>query len=312
MAKLIKLNSLSLTYNTERIDMKDGFININKPAGMTSHDVVNKLRRILGTKKVGHAGTLDPFATGVLPIAVGRATKFLEYLSNFDKSYRAEILFGIETDTGDITGTVVDQISTKAVLERNTIINTLKVFSGTITQTPPKYSAIKINGRKAYELARKNIDFELPSREVNIYKIEIVGIGENTLTIDVDCSKGTYIRSLAVDIGHSLGISATLRSLHRTRFGNFSIEGATVPEEAIIVSTEECLKHLPRFNLPSFREKAFESGLTTTIHSGMTALENLVDGTTFRVYVEDRFIGTGKVIDGELKAAKMYRQTNSC
>ena len=301
--------------------MKDGFININKPAGMTSHDVVNKLRRILGTKKVGHAGTLDPFATGVLPIAVGRATKFLEYLSNFDKSYRAEILFGIETDTGDLTGNVIDvndlrseergasaseeAITTLSLAELN---DTIKHFHGTIKQTPPKYSAIKINGRKAYELARKNIDFELPSREVSIYKIEIVELGENTLTIDVDCSKGTYIRTLAVDIGHSLGIPATLKNLQRTRFGDFSIDNATILEEPEIVSTDECLKHLPKFNLPIQRERAFVNGLSTTIRPNMTELEAIADGTTFRVYVENEFIGTGRAVDNELKAAKIYRQ----
>ena len=148
--------------------MKNGFININKAPGMTSHDAVNRVRRIFNTKKVGHAGTLDPFATGVLPVAVGRATKFLEYISDCDKSYRAEVLFGVETSTGDITGEVLNQVE----CQPNMLVEVDKILSsfvGTIQQTPPKYSAIKINGRKAYELARKNVDFELPSREVTIY-----------------------------------------------------------------------------------------------------------------------------------------------
>ena len=286
--------------------MKDGFININKPAGMTSHDVVNKLRKILGTKKVGHAGTLDPFATGVLPIAVGRATKFLEYLSNSDKSYRAEIFFGIETDTGDITGTIIDKSSIFVMPTVDEIENTLKHFSGIITQTPSKYSAIKINGRKAYELARKNIDFDMPTRTVEIKTINIVALSENYLTIDVDCSKGTYIRSLAVDIGHHLDIPATLKNLQRTRFGDFSINNSVIPENAEIVSIDRCLDHLPRFNLPQHRYKAFRNGLSTTIHSDMTDLKDFETDTIFRVYVENEFVGIGQIVNDELKAAKVF------
>ena len=288
--------------------MKDGFININKPAGMTSHDVVNKLRKILGTKKVGHAGTLDPFATGVLPIAVGRATKFLEYLSNSDKSYRAEIFFGMETDTGDITGTIIDKSSTFVMPTVDEVKNTLKHFSGIITQTPSKYSAIKINGRKAYELARKNIDFDMPTRTVEIKTINIVALSENYLTIDVDCSKGTYIRSLAVDIGHHLGVPATLKNLQRTKFGNFSIDDSVVPESSKIVPIDECLSHLPRFNLPQHRYKAFCNGLSTTIHNDMMDSRDLTADTIFRVYVENEFIGTGRIINDELKAVKIYQR----
>ena len=202
--------------------MKDGFLNIDKAAGMTSHDVVNRIRKIFNTKKVGHAGTLDPFATGVLPVAVGRATKFLEYLSDCDKSYRAEILFGTETSTGDITGEIIHQseCKPKALLEVYEILNS---FIGKIQQTPPKYSAIKINGRKAYEMARKNVEFELPSREVTIYNLIVVSNTDNTLTIDVECSKGTYIRSLAFDIGQKLSCGAYVEELKRTNAGGFKM-----------------------------------------------------------------------------------------
>ena len=284
--------------------MKNGFININKAAGMTSHDVVNRVRRIFNTKKVGHAGTLDPFATGVLPIAIGRAAKFLEYLSDCDKSYRAEIFFGIETSTGDITGEIIQKVECQPNT-LNEVDNVLSSFIGTIQQTPPKYSAIKINGRKAYELARKNVDFELPSREVTIYSLNVVSMTENTATIDVDCSKGTYIRSLAVDIGKRFGIPATLKKLQRTRAGVFNISDATTLDtlqditEAALINVDTCLEHLPRFDLPTRRLKAFCSGLTTRIN------ENFAEGALFRVYVDDNFIGVGKIFEGELKADKI-------
>ena len=290
--------------------MNDGFVNINKAAGMTSHDVVNRVRKIFNTKKVGHAGTLDPFATGVLPVAVGRATKFLEFLSDCDKSYRAEILFGIETSTGDITGEIIQQAECKSK-SFGSIEEVLSTFVGTIQQTPPKYSAIKINGRKAYELARKNIDFSMPSREVTIYKLSVVSMTENTVTIDVDCSKGTYIRSLAVDIGKNLGLPATLKNLQRTRAGIFSINDSITLEalkeigENVIINVDTCLDHLPVFNLPPWRFKAFCGGLTTRIN------ENFAEGTLFRVYVENNFIGVGKIFEGELKADKILVNINN-
>ena len=284
--------------------MKNGFININKAVGMTSHDVVNRVRKIFNTKKVGHAGTLDPFATGVLPIAVGRATKFLEYLSDCDKSYRAEIFFGVETSTGDITGKVLKKLTYQPKM-LDEVDKVLSSFIGTIQQTPPKYSAIKVNGRKAYELARKNVDFELPSREVKIYSLKVVSMTEDTVTVDVDCSKGTYIRSLAVDIGRRLGVPATLKNLQRTRARTFSINNSVTLEnlqnidEAAVINVDTCLTHLPRYDLPERRLKAFCSGLTTRIN------ENFAEGALFRVYVGDDYIGVGKILDSELKADKV-------
>ena len=289
--------------------MKDGFININKAADMTSHDVVNIIRKILQTKKIGHGGTLDPFATGVLPVAVGRATKFIEYLSGFDKSYCAQILFGTATDTGDITGNVINS-SEFTMPSLDDINSALTSLTGVISQTPPKFSAIKINGKKAYELARKNIDFAIPERTVTIYKMSIVEITENTLTIDVDCSKGTYIRSLAVDIGSRLNIPATLKTLQRTRVGSFSIyDSLSVEElknvgESAMVDVEKCLLHLPKLELPEQRLKAFCSGLTTNLHTDLNA------DSIYRIYINDSFVGTGKVVEGEIKADKLFYINN--
>ena len=284
--------------------MIDGFININKAADMTSHDVVNRIRRIFNTKKVGHAGTLDPFATGVLPIGIGKGTKFLEYLADCDKSYRAEVLFGVETSTGDITGEVIEraECTPKAL---SAIDEVLSEFVGTIRQTPPKYSAIKINGRKAYELARKGEEFELPSREVTINSLIVVSRTADTVTIDVDCSKGTYIRSLAVDVGRRLGMPATLKTLKRSRAGGFCIVDAVTLEalqeagEIAIINVDTCLTHLPRYDLPAHRLKAFCSGLTTR------TAKTFIEGTLFRVYVDGEFVGVGRIIEGELKSSKL-------
>ena len=287
--------------------MRDGFININKAKDMTSHDVVNIVRKIMQTKKVGHAGTLDPFATGVLPVAFGRATKFIDYLADCDKSYRAEILFGIETDTGDITGNIINRTDF-TMPSTKTIETNLNSFIGTIEQVPPKYSAIKINGRKAYELARKNIEFTLPSRSVTVYDISIVNVTDNTLTIDVECSKGTYIRSLAVDIGVQMNTSATLNNLQRSRVGDFFVSEAMTLDKLqevgdnSIVEVDACLKHLPKFNLPAHRVRAFCNGLSTRVN------KNLADELIFRVYADDEFVGLGKVIDGEIKSVKLYKK----
>ena len=189
----------------------DGFINLYKPAGMTSHDAVNRVRKIFSTRKVGHAGTLDPAASGVLPVAVNRATKFLEYLTARDKTYRAEILFGTATDSGDLEGEIVARAENFSV-NVDELKTALKTFVGEIEQTPPKFSAIKIHGRKAYDLARKNLDFEIPRRRVKIFRAELVTATDTTATIEVDCSAGTYIRALAVDFGARLNLPATLKN----------------------------------------------------------------------------------------------------
>jgi len=269
---------------------------------MTSHDAINIVRKIFGTRKVGHAGTLDPAAVGVLPVAVGRATKFIEYISDCDKTYRAEILFGVKTSTGDLEGEILFREENiklppapalKAVLER---------FTGVIEQVPPKHSAIKINGQKAYNLARKNIEFEMPRRLVIISKIEVLREGENSLTLKIDCSKGTYIRTLAEDIGESLKLPATLKFLQRVRVGNFNLENsATVDDlkiggEKYLLPVESCLS-FRKFDLPSRRIKAFCNGLPTNIAAPDEIL---------KVYAEEKFLGVGKISNGELRAAKLF------
>ena len=280
--------------------MNDGFINVNKPAGMTSHDVVNRLRKIFSTRKVGHAGTLDPAASGVLPVAVNRATKFIEYLADREKSYRAEILFGTATDSGDLDGEIISRVENFSMPTADEFTAAANFFVGEIEQTPPKFSAIKIHGRKAYDLARKNLDFEMPTRRVKIFRIELVTLDEFSATIDVDCAAGTYIRSLAVDLGARLNLPATLKKLIRLRVGDFDLKNSVSLDEigaSCLLPIENCLNHLPTFNLPVHRVRAFLNGLPTTVHTA--------DEQALKICADGKFLGVGKISGGELRSAKI-------
>ena len=195
-----------------------GFINLNKPPGFTSHDCVAKLRKLLNTKKVGHGGTLDPAATGVLPVAIGKATRLLQFLPE-SKAYRARIRFGVTTTTDDLEGEVI-QTAAEVNLEPSQIINSLNNFIGAIDQIPPIYSAIKKDGKKLYELARKGEQIELEPRKVTIARIELLKIDRTNgyeIEVDIDCGAGTYIRSIARDLGEHLGVGGTLANLVRTK-----------------------------------------------------------------------------------------------
>ncbi|HEY7416989.1 MAG TPA: tRNA pseudouridine(55) synthase TruB, partial [Ktedonobacteraceae bacterium] len=208
----------------------DGIFNINKPCGMTSHDVVARIRRLLKQKRVGHAGTLDPAASGVLPICVGQATRLAEYLSESGKTYRAEITFGIVTDTYDSEGTVLHtqdvQGLTLAQIEQG-----LSSFLGPQMQLPPRYSAIKLQGQPAYKRMRAGEEVVLTPRLVEIYQLQILDWQSPCLTLLVACSKGTYIRSLAYDIGEQLGCGAYLSALLRTRSGPFDLTTSVTLEQ---------------------------------------------------------------------------------
>lgn len=209
-----------------------GAININKPHGMTSHDVIGKLRKIMNMKKIGHAGTLDPFATGVLPVCIGKATKLIQYLDK-PKSYRACVLLGKKTDSYDLEGEIIQEKPVN--LESYDINAVLDDFRGNIEQTPPLYSAVHYKGKRLYEYARNNIEVEdIPKRKVVIDKIELVQIQRRTnpvLEIDIDCSEGTYIRSIAYDIGETLGCGACLSDLVRTKSSGMLIENSYTLEE---------------------------------------------------------------------------------
>jgi len=207
----------------------DGILNIHKTTGMTSHDVVARVRKLLKQKRVGHAGTLDPAASGVLPICVGLGTRVAEYLSESGKAYRAEITFGTITDTYDSEGTVI-RTSDASSLTREQIESLLPSFLGEQMQMPPRYSAIKIQGRPAYSLARAGEEIVLQPRPIHLYSLELLDWNAQLvpahprLTLAIDCSKGTYIRSLAYDLGERTGYGAMLTALIRTRSGPFSLE----------------------------------------------------------------------------------------
>lgn len=210
----------------------DGIINVYKEAGFTSHDVVAKLRGILHQKKIGHTGTLDPAATGVLPVCCGKATKVCELLTDKDKTYQAVCRLGIVTDTQDTTGKILQENSTKD-LTADYIYQTVASFQGEGMQIPPMYSALKVNGKKLYELAREGIEVERKPRPITIKEIKIVQLNleEQTFTMEVTCSKGTYIRTLCHDIGQKLGTGAAMENLVRTRVAGFHIEDALILEE---------------------------------------------------------------------------------
>ena len=194
---------------------------VNKPRCFTSRDVVNKLSKILKIRKIGHTGTLDPIATGVLVCLTGKYTKLVDLLTSLDKEYIAEIKVGIKTDTGDITGNVIE-VKNKAI-SKSDVEKVFVEFPKKYLQTVPKYSAVKINGKKLYEYARENIEVELPKREVNIYSLELIEFNEDIIKFRTHVSKGTYIRSLIEDICDNLGIVGTMNSLVRTKQGKFDI-----------------------------------------------------------------------------------------
>ena len=260
-----------------------GFLNILKPPGMSSHDVVGYVRRVLHTKKVGHAGTLDPAAAGVLPVAVGTATRLIEYLELTDKTYRAEIKLGIATDSGDDTGKVLTSQADWSDFDMSTLEKILQKFTGKIQQTPPAHSAIKINGQKACDLLRAGKAVEVPSREVTIYRLDLLAHSHDMLLIDCDCSKG-----------EALGVPATMAFLLRRRVGDFTAENALTLEELAaaganaLLPADKYLSSMQRFDLNPKREKAFCNGLSSTVRNFTAQTESL------RVYADGHFIGVGR------------------
>lgn len=225
--------------------IKDGILNINKPADWTSHDAVKLLRRITGQKRIGHTGTLDPMATGVLPVCFGPATRIMEYLDLDFKKYRCSLRLGIETDTLDIWGEVLKESSFDQVTEHD-IHKAVEEFKGNISQIPPKYSAIKVAGRKLYDYARSGEDVEIKPREVYIDALEIekTDLEAGEITFTVVCSKGTYIRSICRDIGLNLGCGAAMCALERLASGVFSVEDAIDLESLRTASVEDIEKLL--------------------------------------------------------------------
>ena len=226
------------------MDPMDGFLNINKQTGWTSHDVVARLRQLLKMKKVGHTGTLDPAATGVLPICIGKATRLAEYLTGMDKEYEAVMRLGETTDTLDATGKILARRSTEG-LTREQVRAAMDDFLGDIEQIPPMFSAVKVGGQPLYKAARAGREVRRESRIVTVHRLELLAMNGSDVTLRVACSKGTYIRTLCADIGERLGMGAHLSRLRRTRSGPFRIEEAlTLDEIAEAVETGRIQNHL--------------------------------------------------------------------
>ncbi len=292
-----------------------GFICLNKPEGITSFTAVNKVRKIVNEKKAGHTGTLDPMATGVLPVMLGRAAKFADFIPSSGKRYTADVLLGITTDSYDITGNILSQKEVNITVEQ--FKSAVADFTGDIQQVPPMYSAISQNGVRLYQLARKGIEVEREKRSVTINSIDILGeIEKNVFRIDVSCSAGTYIRSLAFDIGEKLGCGACLKKLERTYSNGFSIENALNIQdieklneqgklEEKIISVEKLFEIYPPVKVSEPQSKRFINGGALSLDR----IKNFSGNGIFRVYSPDnRFLGLGKVNEqnNELEIAKLY------
>ena len=299
--------------------MVNGIINIYKEAGFTSHDVVAKLRGIVKQKKIGHTGTLDPDATGVLPVCLGNATKLCDMLTDKSKEYESCMLLGVTTDTQDMSGKVLEnkQVSCTQEEAREAVLS----FIGEYDQIPPMYSAIKVNGKKLYELARNGIEIERKPRRVEISHIEILECSLPEIHFRVSCSKGTYIRALCADIGDKLGCGAAMKSLIRTRVGTFVIEEAwKLSEVEKMVAEGKLLEHViapdrvfmeyPKVKVKSVFEKALANGNILGLNQVTFEKENtLQEGELIRVYNSgDIFTGVYTYMAEEkcLKPYKMF------
>ncbi|WP_436869935.1 tRNA pseudouridine(55) synthase TruB [Mammaliicoccus sciuri] len=296
----------------------DGILAIHKEVGMTSHDVVFKLRKILKIKKVGHTGTLDPEVSGVLPICVGKATRVSGYVMESGKSYRAEVTIGVSTTTEDQTGEIVDQKRVEQNLwDKDEIIATLKQLEGDIEQIPPMYSAVKVNGKKLYEYARQNIEIERPVRRVHINSINLISdiIYENDICkfeIEVECGKGTYIRTLATQIGALLNYPAHMSHLIRLKSGGFTLNQAIKLDDLREIVEQDKLQDviLPlEYGLNGLTKiTVHDKNIVTRIQNGQKIEKSLIDESKhdgeFVVWYEDKAIA---IMDTYDKNETLYK-----
>ena len=295
----------------------NGVLIINKPEGITSHDVVGKIRKLYGTRKVGHTGTLDPLATGVLVILLGRAAKAAEYLVADRKTYRAHLTLGITTDTEDITGKVLTQ--SENIPNADAVMTACSEFLGKIKQIPPMYSALKVDGKKLYDLAREGIEVERKARDIEIFQLVCTPTEKsNEYDLLVECSSGTYIRTLCADIGARLGCGGVMSALHRVVAGGFKIENSHTLEEIesltmderynLLAPTESLFYDLPEAKLPAFYEKLCRSGCEIYQNKIKTGFEV---GARVRLYtVGGEFFALGEVREYEngtaIKSIKIF------
>lgn len=304
--------------HTEPQNEPCGVLVIDKPAGMTSHDIVNKVRRLYGTRRVGHTGTLDPMATGVLTVLVGRAAKAAEYMACDRKTYLATLRLGLTTDTEDTTGQVLTQ--TDSIPDEAAVMGVLPRFRGEIMQVPPMYSALKVGGQKLYDMARRGEVIERQARPITIHKLEAERLTDTDYALEVSCSAGTYIRTLCADIGAALGCGGAMAALRRVEAGGFSLEQATVPtaleemseEErlALLLPVESLFADLPAVRLSAFHERLIRGGCAVDQRKVGQTLEL---GTRVRLTdAAGEFFALGEIVtDAEsgalcVKSVKMF------
>lgn len=274
----------------------NGVINVYKPEGITSFDVVARVRKLSNTKKVGHTGTLDPAATGILPICLGRATKVIDYIMNSTKAYRVELKLGVVTDTYDREGKIIEQNEVR--LSKESIEEAILSFVGESYQVPPMYSALKVNGKRMYELARKGIEIEREARKICIFHIEIIDIQSCSAKFDVQCSKGTYIRSLCYDIGRKLGCGGMMNALERTATGPFNLSNCIQLESLdkdnisqYILSLDEVLKD---FESIIVNEKLAKLLINGVLVKDKSLIDYIAENKIYRVYdSQEHLLGLG-------------------
>lgn len=288
----------------------NGVLNIFKPKGMSSFDAVRVVKKVAGTGKVGHTGTLDPEATGVLPICIGRATKIIDYIMDSEKVYEVTLKLGIRTTTYDLEGEVLEERDPSHLTEEE-ILNSINSFKGEYSQIPPMYSALKQNGVRLYELARKGIEVERKGRLINIHNLEDIKINNPYISMKVTCSKGTYIRSLCYDIGEKLGVFATMTQLNRAKTSVFSQEKSInineLTKENIndyILSMEEALEKYDKIVVNKKYVKLLVNGVR--VADGRFTKDKVINNKLYRLYDdENNFIGLGERNDAGFKIEKL-------
>ena len=298
------------------MDNINGVVVVNKPQNWTSHDCVAVVRRVIGVKRVGHTGTLDPMATGVLPVCVGTAARINEYLDYDTKTYDCVMKLGIITDTLDIWGEVLEERPVPD-MDEAVIAETIMGFTGEISQIPPKYSALKVAGKKLYEYARAGQEVEIKPRKINIKHISVnnIDLENKEISFTVECSKGTYIRSLCADIGEKLGCGACMSGLVRTKTGVFTLDDAVDIEAVKKMSREELVSKLfptdyplvqfGRVELSANRAKDFVNGKKIPKRDLAIVRESSRDDF-YNVYFNDTFLGVAKLVKGVLSAHKVF------
>ena len=282
----------------------DGIVIVDKPQDWTSQDVTARLRRVFNTRRIGHGGTLDPMATGVLPVFVGRATRGVEFFEHAEKTYETVLRLGLTTDTEDITGTVLTE--TKVSVTEEQIAQTLEAFRGEIMQIPPMYSALKVNGQKLCDLARKGKTVERQPRPITIHELTLLERGENTLRLRVRCSKGTYIRTLCKDIGEALGCGGCMEALRRVSAGEYTIDEAVPLQELLetespgnyLRDVDTMFRNYPAVTLTPNQEKRCRNGNPFSVK---------MEEGTYRAYSQSgEFLMLAKVENGVMATVKSF------